>query len=1174
MIEPSALTTALTRQVAGLVDDLRDRADTVPDVSELVRAEWQAAVDAGRTAHDMETWREVLLAQVAVSWVLGCVFIRFCEDNRLLTEPMLSGTGEWRRWANDTQVEFFRGNPEAGERRYLENVFTQAAGVNGLADVFGSHNPVWSFGPSDDGCRALIGIWRSTDPETGELVWDFTDAEWDTRFLGDLYQDLSEHAKKTYALLQTPDFIESFILDRTLDPAIEEFGLHGHDGTGFRMIDPACGSGHFLLGGFRRLADRHLAKDPGAGPRAAAARALENVFGVDLNPFAASIARFRLLVAALRFAEVKTLAEAPHFTINVAVGDSLMHGPPPGRLQGVLESAERQSDAVRHLYGTEDVETIGRILGQDYHVVVANPPYITPKDPAANAAYRERYSTCSGKYSLAVPFMQRFFDLALRGAGRPAGYVGQITANSFMKRQFGKKLIEQYLACEVDLTHVIDTSRAYIPGHPTPTVILIGRDRPPVGKRVRAVLGIRGERGTPPDPSIGQVWSSIVSLVDRPGSEDDFVSALDVNRSSLLKHPWSLHGGAAAPLKKHIESGGSRLKASIELVGVFGMTNADAVMLAPRLSLARRRVEVDSRLPLAFGDLLRDWSFTEGDHVVFPYDESELLPLETRPGLLQWLWPLRTVMGERRTFSKKSYFEEGRPWWEWHQVALDRLKTPFLITFAFMATHNHFVLDRGGKVFKQTAPVIKLSADATENDHLQLLGLLNSSVACFWMKQVFHSKDSGLHGSTDLWERFYEHDGTKLKEFPVATGSAVALATALDTTATQLQKSLPSSIAQIGAPTDNQLDESTKSVTQLRARMVWLQEELDWRAMFVYGVTEVDLSFDPKVAFDLNRGERAFEIALARQLQSGSAETTWFQRHRSNPSPDAPTHWPSWYRDRVEQRLDLIDSDRFVDLLERPEYKRRWNWEPWEDLAAEALRDWLLTRLEDDRCWRGLEPRSVAQLADTVQTDPEFMQVARLYRDTSEVDLVKLVAELTKADAVPYLAAWRYKEPGLRKRIAWERTWDLQRREDAGEDVGKIPVPPKYKSSDFTSTVAWKLRGKLDVPKERLISYPGTERAADSTPVLGWAGWDHLQQAQALTALMNHRAQAEGWDAEQLTPLLAGLAELLPWLRQWHNEYDPNLGQGLGDYYADYLASETQRLGLSPEDLSAWRPAT
>jgi hypothetical protein len=80
-----------------------------------------------------------------------------------------------------------------------------------------------------------------------------------------------------------------------------------------------------------------------------------------------------------------------------------------------------------------------------------------------------------------------------------------------------------------------------------------------------------------------------------------------------------------------------------------------------------------------------------------------------------------------------TYFQEGRPWWDWHQIALYRLKTPFTITFAFVATHNHFVLDRGGKVFKQSAPVIKLPAEATEDDHLTLVGLLNSSTACFWI---------------------------------------------------------------------------------------------------------------------------------------------------------------------------------------------------------------------------------------------------------------------------------------------------------------------------------------------------------------------------------------------------------------------------------------------------------
>jgi hypothetical protein len=61
-----------------------------------------------------------------------------------------------------------------------------------------------------------------------------------------------------------------------------------------------------------------------------------------------------------------------------------------------------------------------------------------------------------------------------------------------MKREFGSKLIEQVLP-RLDLTHVVDTSGAYIPGHGTPTVILFGRHRAPVGDVVRTVMGIKGE---------------------------------------------------------------------------------------------------------------------------------------------------------------------------------------------------------------------------------------------------------------------------------------------------------------------------------------------------------------------------------------------------------------------------------------------------------------------------------------------------------------------------------------------------------------------------------------------------------------------------------------------------------------------------------------------------------
>ncbi len=239
------------------------------------------------------------------------------------------------------------------------------------------------------------------------------------------------------------------------------------------LIDPTCGSGHFLLGAFDRLWQAWHTAEPATSERELAQRALTAVTGVDLNPFAAEIARFRLLVAALKACGIHDLRDAPDFTIDVAVGDSLLWGARSGQFEGMEDSVTTTASERQFFYRTEHAERLSRIFSRQYAAVVGNPPYIVCRDPALNQQYRERYPrSCHRQYSLAAPFMERFFELAVSPdhMSRPAGFVGMITANSFMKREFGKKLIEQCIPTW-DLTHVIDTSGAYIPGHGTPTVI-------------------------------------------------------------------------------------------------------------------------------------------------------------------------------------------------------------------------------------------------------------------------------------------------------------------------------------------------------------------------------------------------------------------------------------------------------------------------------------------------------------------------------------------------------------------------------------------------------------------------------------------------------------------------------------------------------------------------------
>ena len=162
---------------------------------------------------------------------------------------------------------------------------------------------------------------------------------------------------------------------------------------------------------------------------------------------------------------------APGWKIHLATGDSLLFGSRWNRSGDKVQEqtwfATDEGSWAPEIYACEDKDALQEVLGQQYHAVVGNPPYITVKDRTLNAAYRERYSTCHRQYSLAVPFAERFFDLALASENGRCGYVGMITANSFMKREFGKKLIEEFFP-KIDLTHVVDTSGAYIPGHGHP----------------------------------------------------------------------------------------------------------------------------------------------------------------------------------------------------------------------------------------------------------------------------------------------------------------------------------------------------------------------------------------------------------------------------------------------------------------------------------------------------------------------------------------------------------------------------------------------------------------------------------------------------------------------------------------------------------------------------------
>ena len=1167
MTATAALTADLQRQVLLLEDDLRDRVAADPELEGRWKQEHQRALDKERTAASWVAWRDDRVTQAAVAWVLTTVFIRFCEDNALVGPVWIAGPEHRRQESLDAQLAFFRTHPEDTNREWLQAAIDHLAALPATKALVDSHSALHLVAPSGNAATRLLDFWR-TRTEEGEFVHNLVDTTLSTRFLGDLYQDLSQHAKETYALLQTPVFVEEFILDRALEPALKERPLEG-----FRLIDPTCGSGHFLLGAFDRLLDRWHKHAPGLELQARVQTALDAIHGVDLNPFAVAIARFRLTVAALQASGLSSLEAAPAFTFHLAVGDSLIHGPDPDVLPGMSDRTAYMS----FTYATEDGPLLLTMLEEGrYDVVVGNPPYIVVRDRALNQIYRSKYANvCKGTYAMTVPFMALFFALAK--GGEQAGWIGQITSNSFMKREFGTKLIEDFLAHQ-DLRLVADTSGAYLPGHGTPTVIIVGRSQRPVSSTLRAVLGVRGEPTRPDNPSKGNVWTSIAEHVDSPPWNDSWITVADLDRSMFTKHPWSLDGGGAIQLLEALETSSPILLSSkiVLPIGRAIRAGADEAYARP-LNWKPRNAELQGRLrALLTGEDVRDWVGCPELNMLYPYIYGTGSRCDD--GLSSELWPLRTMLAARGTFSG-DMAAAGLVWWEYMQHTSSAYGTPLSIAYAEVATHNHFALDRGGNVFKQTAPVIKLPERATEDEHLALLGVLNSSTACFWLKQVCFNKGNGGIGGgigDENWEPRYQFNGANISACPLPCELPVARGRLLDSLARERSKWDPPSLVAGKTPTAADLLRARETWGRIYSQMIAVQEELDWEVYQLYGLINKNLTCGADDLPEVALGQRSFEIVLARDVQAGNEETAWFTRHGSTPITEIPEHWPTAYRELVQRRLDLIANHPSIRLLERPEYKRRWSQEAWEKRQERALRDWLLDRVEERRFWFDAQgrplPRSGAQLADDVARDADLVSVLALWEGRPDVPVTQSLVRLLADEAVPFLAAYRYKDSGLRKREAWEETWRLQRQEDAGEKVGPIAVPPKYTSADFRKNSYWQARGKLDVPKERFILYPDAGRETDPTPLLGSAGWDHAQQSLALSLVIGER-ERDGWADERLVPLVAGLAELQPWVDQWHAEIDPGYGVSLAAFCREQLTARAAQVSKTLEELAAWRPA-
>ena len=160
--------------------------------------------------------------------------------------------------------------------------------------------------------------------------------------------------RKTTGSYYTPDSLVKLLLDTTLDPVLDAAEARNptdpvSEILKLSIIDPACGSGHFLLGAARRTAARVARhRMPGAISKEVFQHALREVvsnciYGTDRNPMAVELCKVALWIEALEPGKPLSFLDA-----RIQCGDSLI-----GVFDYEMLKAGIPDEAYNALYGDD-----------------------------------------------------------------------------------------------------------------------------------------------------------------------------------------------------------------------------------------------------------------------------------------------------------------------------------------------------------------------------------------------------------------------------------------------------------------------------------------------------------------------------------------------------------------------------------------------------------------------------------------------------------------------------------------------------------------------------------------------------------------------------------------------------------------------------------------------------
>lgn len=586
--------------------------------------------------------------------------------------------------------------------------------------------------------------------------------------LGDVYQEyLPPAERKRLGEFYTPIEVVRYILDAvgyTPESRLEDKPL----------LDPACGSGTFLVEAAKRLAKRYDEKlkypyQPD-NAKVIIEGIINNIHGLDINPFACHIAEMNLLFNIIDYLHAVHSRykdyRLPRF--DICCTDSLM--PPEMEAAPITEYVT--NGRIRSYI--EETKRAGEIKKKQFEFVVGNPPYVRVQtlSEKAKGEYNQLYESAFGSYDIYCLFIERGLRWLVEN-----GKIGYITSNQFMMTDYGERIIKIILDNAV-IERILDFRDTGVfkdaTNYPAITIL-----KKVLDEKIRSATEFKYVRVKQKKKADQILLNEIISNFDK----DSFYSSeFDIYRyaqKDLSLKYWSIIPPIEKNLFKRLQSPnfvpfkditsaifqGVRTSANNVYVGKL----VDSVIsqtrtcdFIPSGEQSAHTIECELLRKFLQGREIKRWKLNwSGLYLLHPYSKSKdgVTTLCSQKYLKEKLpktWDFFLKHKVELENREKGRMKNRNDWHGYiYPKNLEKFEVPKIIA-ADISNKNSFVLDEGGEWYFTGGYGILLK-DEFKDKMKYVLGLLNSKTLEFYFKQLATIKQGG----------FYEYRTQYLERLPI-----------------------------------------------------------------------------------------------------------------------------------------------------------------------------------------------------------------------------------------------------------------------------------------------------------------------------------------------------------------------------------------------------------------------